>query len=50
MGRASQMPAHKDLLGEAKVHLLAAYVYSLSLEPGVSAAQKAYGQTSTVKK
>jgi cytochrome c oxidase cbb3-type subunit 3 len=24
------MPAHKDFLGEAKVHLLAAYVYSLS--------------------
>jgi len=28
---ASAMPAHKDLLGEAKVHILAAYVYSLSL-------------------
>ena len=27
---ASAMPAHKDLLGEAKVHILAAYVYSLS--------------------
>ncbi len=26
----SVMPAHKDLLGEAKVHILAAYVYSLS--------------------
>ena len=25
----SAMPAHKDTLGEAKVHLLAAYVYSL---------------------
>ena len=25
-----RMPAHKDFLGEAKVHLLAAYVYSLS--------------------
>ena len=24
------MPAHKEFLGEAKVHLLAAYVYSLS--------------------
>ena len=49
-GRISQMPAHKDLLGEAKVHLLAAYVYSLSLEPGTSAAQKAYGQPSPTKK
>jgi len=27
---ASAMPAHKELLGEAKVHILAAYVYSLS--------------------
>ncbi len=49
-GRISQMPAHKDLLGEAKVHLLAAYVYSLSLEPGTSAAQKAYAQPSPMKK
>lgn len=44
MGRKSQMPAHKDFLGEAKVHLLAAYVYSLSLEPGEAAARKAYGR------
>lgn len=29
-GRTNRMPAHKDFLGEAKVHLLAAYVYSLS--------------------
>jgi cytochrome c oxidase cbb3-type subunit 3 len=29
-GRNSVMPAHKDLLGEAKVHLLAAYVMNLS--------------------
>jgi len=28
-GRNNQMPAHKDLLGPAKVHLLAGYVYSL---------------------
>jgi cytochrome c oxidase cbb3-type subunit 3 len=28
-GRNNLMPAHKDFLGEAKVHLLAAYVYSL---------------------
>lgn len=26
----SVMPAHKDLLDDAKIHLLAAYVYSLS--------------------
>lgn len=29
-GRKGVMPAHKELLGEAKVHVLAAYVYSLS--------------------
>jgi cytochrome c oxidase cbb3-type subunit 3 len=29
-GRASQMPAHKALLSPAKIHLLTAYVYSLS--------------------
>lgn len=29
-GRQGKMPAHKDFLGEEKVHLLAAYVYSLS--------------------
>ena len=29
-GRNGKMPAHKDFLGEDKVHLLAAYVYSLS--------------------
>jgi cytochrome c oxidase cbb3-type subunit III len=29
-GRNGRMPAHKDFLGEAKVHVLAAYVYSLS--------------------
>jgi cytochrome c oxidase cbb3-type subunit 3 len=48
-GRSSQMPAHKDLLGEAKVHLLAAYVYGLSLEPGLDPAQKAYGQAAGKK-
>jgi cytochrome c oxidase cbb3-type subunit 3 len=32
-GRQGRMPAHKDFLGEAKAHILAAYVYSLSL-PG----------------
>lgn len=29
-GRQGRMPEHDDFLGEAKVHLLAAYVYSLS--------------------
>ena len=29
-GRRGKMPAHGDFLGEAKVHLLATYVYSLS--------------------
>ena len=29
-GRTGHMPPHKQFLGEAKVHLLAAYVYSLS--------------------
>lgn len=31
-GRAGVMPAQKDSLGEEKVHLLAAYVYSLSIK------------------
>jgi len=30
-GRSGRMPAHGDFLGEAKVHLLATYVYSLSV-------------------
>lgn len=29
-GRTSKMPAHKEFLGEAKAHLLAAYVWGLS--------------------
>lgn len=29
-GRMGVMPAHKDFLGEDKVHLLSAYIYSLS--------------------
>ena len=29
-GRANHMPAHKALLSESKIHLLAGYVYSLS--------------------
>jgi cytochrome c oxidase cbb3-type subunit 3 len=31
-GRTNQMPAHQDLLSPAKIHLLTAYVYSLSLD------------------
>jgi cytochrome c oxidase cbb3-type subunit 3 len=29
-GRSNKMPAHKDFLGEAKSHLLAAYVFGLA--------------------
>lgn len=29
-GRSAQMPAHADILGEQKAHVVAAYVYSLS--------------------
>ena len=29
-GRSGNMPAHREFLGEAKAHLLAAYIYSLS--------------------
>jgi cytochrome c oxidase cbb3-type subunit 3 len=36
-GRSDTMPAHKELLGEAKVHILAAYVWSLSNTPGAAA-------------
>ena len=32
-GRNSQMPAHKAFLSEAKLHVLAAYVYGLSNQP-----------------
>ena len=37
-GRTSNMPAQKELLGEAKVHILAAYVWSLSNVPQAPAA------------
>jgi len=36
-GRTDTMPAQKELLGEAKVHILAAYVWSLSNAPGTAA-------------
>jgi cytochrome c oxidase cbb3-type subunit 3 len=32
-GGVSMMPAHKNMLDEAKIHLLAAYVYGLSSQP-----------------
>ncbi|MBC9250521.1 cytochrome c oxidase, cbb3-type subunit III [Pseudomonas alcaligenes] len=32
-GRKGSMPAQQEFLGESKVHLLAAYVYSLSRQP-----------------
>lgn len=38
-GRNGHMPAHGEFLGEAKVHLLAAYVYSLSNQPETKAAK-----------
>jgi cytochrome c oxidase cbb3-type subunit 3 len=31
-GRQGHMPAHRDFLGENKVHVLAAYIYSLSAD------------------
>jgi len=33
----STMPAQKELLGEAKVHILAAYVWGLSNSVGTAA-------------
>jgi cytochrome c oxidase cbb3-type subunit 3 len=36
-GRTSTMPAQKELLSEAKVHILAAYVWSLSNKMGAAA-------------
>jgi len=42
-GRNNRMPAHKDLLGEARVHVLAAYVYGLS-HPDTSRGAPAAGK------
>lgn len=36
VGRAGVMPAHHDILGNDRVHLVAAYVYSLSKQPAPS--------------
>jgi cytochrome c oxidase cbb3-type subunit 3 len=38
-GRKGSMPAHGEFLGEAKVHLLTAYIYSLSGAPEKKAAK-----------
>jgi cytochrome c oxidase cbb3-type subunit III len=38
-GRQGLMPAHGEFLGSAKVHLLAAYIYSLSAGAGQAAAK-----------
>ncbi len=38
-GRQGRMPAHGEFLGESKVHLLAAYVYSLSAGQSQAAAK-----------
>jgi cytochrome c oxidase cbb3-type subunit 3 len=35
-GRNDFMPAHRNFLGEAKIHLLAAYVYGMSNSSGVA--------------
>jgi cytochrome c oxidase cbb3-type subunit 3 len=35
-GRSSQMPAFKERLSPARIHLLAAYVYSLSHAGGAA--------------
>lgn len=40
-GRHGQMPAHRDLLGETRVRLVAAYVWSLSNKPPEAAAGSA---------
>jgi len=39
-GRRGVMPAHAEFLGEAKVHVLAAYIYSLSAERAAPAPSK----------
>ena len=34
-GRNGKMPSHKEFLGEAKIHLLATYIYALSIDENV---------------
>lgn len=38
-GRNSQMPAHKEFLGQARVHLLATYVFGLRLDKDITERQ-----------
>lgn len=38
-GRQGKMPAHGEFLGDAKVHLLATYIYSLSANSATTAAK-----------
>ncbi len=40
LGHSNHMPAHKDLLTDAKIHLLTAYVWSLSNVSGLEAESK----------
>ena len=40
LGHNNHMPAHKDLLSDAKIHLLTAYVWSLSNASGLEAIEK----------
>jgi cytochrome c oxidase cbb3-type subunit 3 len=47
-GRTNKMPAHKDFLGEPRVHLLAAYVYGLS-HPNEPAPKPEVVRTSAAK-
>ena len=47
-GRVNKMPAHRDFLGEPRVHLLAAYVYGLS-HPGDEAPRSDVVRTSSAK-
>ena len=39
-GRSGRMPAHREFLGDAKAHVLAAYIYSLSHPPAKVAASE----------
>ena len=44
-GRRGIMPAHRDLLGVERAHLIAAYVYSLSKQDGAQTAQQVSSAT-----
>lgn len=49
-GRNGKMPAHKDILGKDKIHLLTAYVVSLSAEQDSSASDSTTTKTTTTTK